>query len=501
MDLDLLLKELNLLPDKECPTGLAVEAVSDSSRDCGPETLFVAIAGTKVDGHSFLADAAGRGCRVALVSRKDLRAPKGMTLVPVANTRRALALIAQRLAGDPSRELLVLGVTGTKGKTTVTYLLESILRAAGLKTGVLGTVNYRWNEHIEVASAPQTTPSPMELARYLAAMKRDGVQAVAMEVSSHAIDQYRIDGISFKAAGLTNLTRDHLDYHETVEQYCQAKERLFTEVLSPQAVAVLNLDDSAGRRFALSTCAAQILGLSLHRFEARLRVKAIQFFRAGMRIDAIYDGHSLRLETPMHGLFNVQNCLVAAGLALAAGLPEEAIRKGLAATQGAPGRFEFINAGQQFPIIIDYAHTPDSLTQLLLNARGLTRRRLIVVFGCGGDRDAGKRPLMGNAAARVADVAIVTNDNPRTEEPQAIAQAIVEGIEAGRGPDLRWHVQLDRREAIKEAIEMASAEDTIVIAGKGHENYQILGATKIHFDDKEEAIAALVRAGAAPGAK
>jgi len=470
-----------------------IRAVTDNSKACNAETLFVAIRGQKADGHDFLAEAAERGARVALVSQSDAPAPPGLRLLTVANTRRALALAAQCLAGDPTREMLVLAVTGTNGKTTVTYLLEAIFRAAGLKPGVIGTISYRWDGHDE--PAPQTTPSPLELADRLARMKADGVGAVAIEVSSHAIDQCRADGIHFRAAALTNLTQDHLDYHATMDAYGRAKERLFSEMLAdcPGAVAVLNLDDAAGRRFVQTNRAARTMGYSLYHPEAELLVQSIFFHAGGMRLDAAYQGRPLAIESPMHGLFNAVNCLTAAGLALAAELPLEAIQAGCAAMPGAPGRFEFIQAGQSFPVIVDYAHTPDSLTQALLYARGFARRHLIAVIGCGGDRDPGKRPLMGRAAARLADEVIVTNDNPRTEEPTAIAEAIVEGIKQGAGAGLQWHVQLDRREAIRQAIARATADDAVIIAGKGHEDYQILGTTKHHFDDREEARAAAAR--------
>lgn len=473
--------------------GLAITAVTDRAQDCNPETLFVAIAGVKADGHAFLGQAAERGARAALVSRRDVTAPRGMSLVYVPNTRHALAVIAQHLAGNPSRAMQVVGVTGTKGKTTVSYLLESIFEKAGLVSGVLGTVNYRWGGRVAVEVAPQTTPSPMDLARYLAQMKAEGVRAVAMEVSSHAIDQCRTDGIQFQAAALTNLTRDHLDYHQTIEQYVQAKERLFTEVLpaNPSGVAVLNLDDPCGRRFLTAGKASRALGFSLFRDEAELRVDMIRFLTAGLKIHAVWQERPLVLTSPMHGFFNVQNCLTATGLALAIGIPVEAIQAGLAATHGAPGRFEPVLAGQSFPIIVDYAHTPDSLLQVLLTARGLAQRRLIVVFGAGGDRDPGKRPLMGQAAARLADEVIITNDNPRTEAPGPIAEAIAEGVRQCAPSSLRWQIDLDRHAAIRRAIAQARPGDAVVIAGKGHENYQILGTEKIHFDDREEARAAV----------
>ncbi len=488
-----LLADLNLMTSGSMPAGLAVGAVTDDSRRCGPGVLFVAIEGNKQDGHQFLADAAARGSKAALVSRVDgLTPPEGMSLLAVGNTRRALALIAQRLAGDPSHRMTVVGVTGTNGKTTVAYMMEAIFMAAGLEPGVLSTVNMRWGGKVETAD--QTTPSPTVIADRLARMERDGVRAVAMEVSSHALDQHRCDGIQFAAGAFTNLTQDHLDYHGDMRAYRRTKERFFTEVLpaTPAAAAVLNMDDPAGRDFSRSSLSARKIGYSLSHAGADLSVERLRCrVSGGMSIYAHYKGAPLCIETPLVGLFNAVNCLTAAGLALAVGIEPEAIASGLAGFKGAPGRFELVQAGQKFPIIVDYAHTPDSLLQVLLNARGLARRNLIVVFGCGGDRDPGKRPLMGQSAARLANRIIVTNDNPRSEEPGLIAEAIIEGIKGTSHAGLRWEVLLDRREAIREAIAMARPGDVVVIAGKGHEDYQLVAGEKHHFDDREEARAAV----------
>jgi UDP-N-acetylmuramoyl-L-alanyl-D-glutamate--2,6-diaminopimelate ligase len=476
------------------PSGVEVERVTDDSRRAAPGGLFVAIEGTTMDGHAYLAQAAQGGAAAALVTQNLNELPVdcgSMRLIRVAEARRALALIAQRLAGDPSHAMTVVGVTGTKGKTSVAYLMEAIFEAAGMITGVMGTVSYRWAGHVELEPAPQTTPSPTDLADYLRRMREAGVRAVAMEVSSHAIEQRRADGIRFAACAMTNLTHEHLDYHHTMEDYARAKERLFTELLpeNPDGVAVLNLDDEVSRRFVTTTRARHVLGFSMSRGNAHVCLKSLRQDADGMTLEVAALGQTLDLRTPMLGTFNAANCLAALALGLAVGIDPKAIAAGIAKMPGAPGRFEFVRAGQPFGVIVDYAHAPDPLEKLLENARALTPApgRLIVVFGAGGDRDNSKRPMMGEAAARLADVTILTDDNPRTEDREKIAAMVAEGIRAGLRAGHQWHQELDRRRAIEEAIKMAKEGDTVVIAGKGHENYQIVGKEKHHFDDREVA--------------
>ncbi|MCE5230729.1 UDP-N-acetylmuramoyl-L-alanyl-D-glutamate--2,6-diaminopimelate ligase [bacterium] len=494
ISLKAVLAEANLRVNPSVPADLMVGSVSEDSRRCGPGVLFVAIDGTHADGNQFLADAAGRGAPAALVGRRDPNLPLAIPCFQVDNPRRALALVAHKLAGEPSRKMTVVGITGTNGKTTVAYMMEAIFKAAGIEPGVLTTVNMRWKGKIEVAS--QTTPSPTVIADRMARMERDGVRGVAMEVSSHALDQHRADGIRFAAGALTNFTQDHLDYHHDMGLYKKAKERFFTEVLpsNPDAVAVLNLDDPAGRDFERSTLCKRKLSYSMTHRRADLCVESLRCkTRGGMLIKIAHHGSTIEIDTPLTGIFNAVNCLTAAALSLAVGIDPDAIRRGLAVMKGAPGRFERVEAGQPFPIIVDYAHTPDSLEQLLLNARGLARKRLIAVFGCGGDRDPLKRPLMGMAAARLAHQVIITNDNPRTEAPETIAKAVADGVKAAATHDLKWEILLDRRAAIRRAIAMAEKGDVVVIAGKGHEDYQIVGAKKTHFDDRETAREAVLK--------
>jgi UDP-N-acetylmuramyl-tripeptide synthetase len=487
--LDALLADLDIRPQTGEANGIDVRTVTDDSRRCAPGTLFVAVEGTQADGHAFLAQAAEKGAAAALVAR-ETPPPNGMPLIHVGDTRRALARIAQRLAGDPSHAMTVVGVTGTNGKTTVAYLMEAIFEAAGMTSGVMGTINVRWAGHVERESS-QTTPSPTDLADYLRRMREAGVKGVAMEVSSHAIEQRRADGIRFAAAALTNLTQDHLDYHRTMAAYAAAKERLFTDLLAenPESVAVLNVDDATGRAFVKSTRARRVLTTSADpaRGNAHVRARRVEQDANGTTLELAAMGRKLTLRTPMIGTFNVANCLTATGLALAVGIGDDAIAAGLATMKGAPGRFEPLRCGQPFTVLVDYAHTPDSLEKLLVNARGITLGRLIVVFGCGGDRDNTKRRPMGRFAAALGDEIIVTNDNPRTEDPERIYGMIEQGVREGLRGNKPWHKQLDRRKAIEQAIALAREGDTVVIAGKGHEDYQILGKEKIHFDDREVA--------------
>lgn len=476
------------------PPGLALQDISEVSTECGPGTAFVAIQGHAADGHEYLGDAASRGAEVAFVMRRPAESPAGMTLIQVEDTRRALGPLAHAVHGDPSRRMKVAGVTGTNGKTTTVYLLEAIYRACGLRPGLLSTIVARWPE--QELPAGETTPSAARIARTMGAMARDGVQAVAMEVSSHGIAQHRLDGTRFASLALTNVTQDHLDYHKTMEAYEAVKMSIFESMPShsPDGTAVVNLDDATGLKLAAKLDQESCLTYGIRSESADLLAESIYFHEKGMRLDLNFRGEKLVIETPMRGYFNAVNTLTATGLALGMGLDPEGIAKGCASFHGAPGRFEIIPAPKGIPVIVDYAHTPDALRQLLLNARGLAARRLIAVFGCGGDRDRGKRPQMGEAAAQLADEVIVTNDNPRTEDPEAIARDIVEGLKNLGGLDAHHRQILDRRAAIETAIHLAEEGDVVVIAGKGHEDYQIVGKVKHHFDDREaarEVIAAL----------
>ena len=469
-----------------------VRAVTSDSREVKPGTLFAAVAGTRVDGHAFAAEAARAGAVAVLAERPVDCAPATLLLVP--SSRRALAVAAANLLGRPAERLALCGVTGTKGKTTVTYLVEACADAAGVPCGVVGTVTWRVPGRSRPAS--HTTPDAVQVQSLLREMADAGARLAVLEVSSHALDQERVAGLRFRAAGFTNLGRDHLDYHPDEASYFAAKRRLFTELLAPDGVAVVNVADAHGARLADALRAA---GRTVWRSGVPGAEVAARVLHAGI------DGTHAVLETPrgeivvrspLVGAHNVENLCVAAGLALASGIDPAAVAAGLSASRGAPGRLERID-GRGVAAFVDYAHTPDSLAAACAAIRALSPRRLVVLFGCGGDRDRGKRPLMGRAAGAAADLVVVTSDNPRTEDPDAILAEIVPGLVASGLPRLSpagtrdgargFAVVADRREAIALALAAARPGDAVLIAGKGHEDYQIVGAQRRHLDDREEA--------------
>lgn len=480
-----ILTDRGLKPKGKVAKGLKVDHVTDVSSRCRKGSMFVAIKGFKADGHEYLEDAASRGCKIALVSEEDITAPKGMSLIHVEDTRRALGPLAHEVAGAPTRAMDVVGVTGTNGKTTTVYLMEAILRAAGRSPGMIGTIVNRWADY--EAPSDETTPSAAQLAEKFAQMRSAGADSAAIEVSSHAIDQRRADGIFFRAVGLTNVTQDHLDYHNTMEDYAATKMQLFEQMReeNPEAVAVINLDDPTGQKIARLADPEYRLTYAIRAAGADLQAETILFHDEGMRLNISFKGRKFAINSPMPCYYNASNLLTATGLSLALGLEPEVINEGCQGFRGAPGRFEMIDAQPGVKVIVDYAHTPDAFAQVLLNARGFARKRLIVVFGCGGDRDKGKRPKMGKTAGELAHEIILTNDNPRTEEPKRIIDDIIAGIGNGEKPKRPHRVILDRQAAIRVALENACEGDAVVIAGKGHEDYQIIGAEKSHFDDRE----------------
>jgi len=473
-----------------------VTSVTADSRAVRPGSLFVAVPGSRADGHDFAAAAARAGAVAVMAERPVECAPALRLLVP--SSRRALALAAANLLGRPGEKLVLCGVTGTKGKTTVTWLVEACADAAGVPVGLIGTVTCRVPGRSRPASL--TTPDATEVQALLAEMVVAGARLGVMEVSSHALDQERVAGLSFRAAGFTNLGRDHLDYHPDLESYFQAKRRLFDQ-LAPGGTAVVNAGDPFGARLAAALAGAR---RTTWRFglpgAGELRAREARLGIAG--IDAVLETPlgELPVRSPLVGAHNLENLLCAAGLALAVELPPDAVARGLSASAGAPGRLERIE-GRGVAAFIDYAHTPDSLVAACAALRALSPRRLLVVFGCGGDRDRGKRPLMGRAAGEAADLVVVTSDNPRTEDPRAIIDAILPGVEAAGLPRLsaasaragaRGCLAVpDRREAIALAVAAARSGDAVLVAGKGHEDYQIVGTERLHLDDREEARRAL----------
>ena len=407
----------------------------------------------------------------------EFRMPQDVPVLTVEDTREALVVLLNLFLGNPPEKIFA--VTGTNGKTTTTHILWHIFAAAGEKAGIVGTLGYILEDGSR-HKLPVTTPGAESLWEILTSMRRRGITAVAMEASSHGIDQKRVWGLPFRAAIFTNLTQDHLDYHGTMEEYLEAKARLF-EWLSPDAVAVVNMDDPAAEKI-IARNRGKLLTYSLSSREADVFARPIRMDFDGSEIELETPWGTFHLRTHLPGRFNVYNVAGAATAALATGYSPESVAQALDNFRGAMGRFQRIMLGQPFEVIIDYAHTPDALKNLIQTARELTPGRVIVVFGAGGDRDPKKRPIMGEIATTLADFAVITSDNPRTEDPEKIIDMIIAGV---RGDNF---VRIaDRRAAIFEAVSMAQPGDTVLVAGKGHEDYQILRDRVIHFDDAEVA--------------
>jgi UDP-N-acetylmuramoyl-L-alanyl-D-glutamate--2,6-diaminopimelate ligase len=446
----------------------AVRDVTYRSGDVRPGSLFFCVPGDHVDGHDF-AEEAARGGAAAVVVERWLPAASTQVLVPTV--RSAMGPMASAFFGNPSRLFPVIGVTGTNGKTTITYILESIFAAAGLVPGVVGTTGVRIaSRHIPF---DRTTPEAPDLQRLFAQMVARDVGGAVMEVSSHGLHQHRVDGTRYACAVFTNLTQDHLDYHGTLDDYFEAKAMLFTPELSDRAA--LNADSPHGRALAdRVTIPALTFAIDS---DADIRATDVDVTAAGVSFRV----NGEEIHSRLRGHFNVSNCLAALTAAQQIGIDDDPIVRGIADLPGVPGRLEPVEGGQPFTVLVDYAHTPDSLENVLAAARSLTAGRLIVVFGCGGDRDRGKRPLMGEAATRLADVTVVTSDNPRSEDPLAIIAEIEPGAKRGGHP---YTVEPDRRAAIRAALGEAQPGDVVVIAGKGHESGQQFADRTVPFDDR-----------------
>jgi UDP-N-acetylmuramoyl-L-alanyl-D-glutamate--2,6-diaminopimelate ligase len=467
----------------------AVSAVTYDSRRATNGSVFVALRGLKADGAEFATQAIARGAAIIVAETPP---PQGVTAgwMVVSDARLALALLADEFYEHPSRRMPVIGVTGTNGKTTTSYLLSSILDAAGLKAGLLGTVTYRLGA--EEREASRTTPEAPDVQHLLAEMIRQGCKSAVMEVSSHALALKRVDAMRFTAGVFTNLTRDHLDFHEDMETYFQAKRRLF-ELLPADAPGIINLDDPRGA--SLLDINKKTMTFAIGRV-ADVTPGPLEFTLSGLTFDIRTPRGTVAVQSRLVGRPNVSNILAAAATAVALDLPLDAIAQGVHALPGVPGRFEVVSApDDEVTVVVDYAHTDDALRNLLETARPMAPKRLVTVFGCGGDRDKTKRPLMGMVAARLSDVVVITSDNPRSEEPNRIIDEIKRGIPAGgqtgRAPDVQSIV--DRRDAIARAVEQAGAGDVVLIAGKGHEKYQQIGDRVLPFDDGEIARSALER--------
>lgn len=480
MTIEMLIRGLGF----SCPTELAkveINELSYDSKAVGPGKLFVAIPGFKADGARFAQEALVKGA-AGVVSEKPLFLDDPR-IITCPNARRALAILADRLYGHPSGKLKIVGITGTNGKTTTTYLIRSILNQAGERAGLIGTIRYLIGEEGYVA--PNTTPESLDLQRLLSQMVEEKVSTVVMEVSSHGLALERVTGCEFKVAVFTNLTQDHLDFHPTMEDYLLAKLRLF-EMLEEGNVAVVNADDPVAERVIQTASKAGIITYGLSG-RAKVRAKGIVLSQKGTEFVVTWEGGQIPVKSKLPGKHNVYNALAAFSAGLALGFSNGLLVKGLESLEGVSGRFELVDEGQPFTVIVDYAHTPDALERLLSAAREITRGRVLCVFGCGGDRDRKKRPTMGRIATTMAGYTIITSDNPRTEDPEVI----VKEIKGGVVPGSQYEIVVDRKAAIQRGMDLLREGDSMVIAGKGHEDYQILGTAKVHFDDREIAREAL----------
>lgn len=455
---------------------ITVEGITCDSRQVEPGFLFVAIEGFKTDGHRFIEDAVSRGAS-ALVVQKQVPVPREIPWVQIPDTRRGLALMAARFYGFPCHKMQVIGVTGTNGKTTTTHMIKAVLDEAGKKTGLIGTIHNMVGERI--LPVTHTTPESVDLEKLLAQMVEEQVETAVMEVSSHALALSRVEGCRFDVAVFTNITQDHLDFHRDMEDYLAAKMKLFTGA----GVSVINADDPHSPR-VVEGSTGKIITYGIEK-NADVMARDIRVTPGGVSFMAVGSRGAVRVNLQLTGLFNVYNSLAAFAVGVEEGLKPADIKRALEKVKGVPGRFELVNKGQQFAVIVDYAHTPDGLQNILSTAREFTRGRLITVFGCGGDRDRTKRPLMGEIGVSMSDMAVITSDNPRTEDPEKIIEDILAGVEEVK--HARYTVIQDRRSAIACAIKSARPGDVVVIAGKGHETYQEINGERYHFDDREEA--------------
>jgi UDP-N-acetylmuramoyl-L-alanyl-D-glutamate--2,6-diaminopimelate ligase len=465
---------------------LLIRSVANDSRKVQAAALFVAIHGNATDGNLFARDAANRGA-AAILSEDPTPAewPSAIPWIQVGDGRKALALAAANFYGQPAKALKLIGVTGTNGKTTTTSLIDSILRASGAKTGLFGTIAY--HTPLGERPAPNTTPESLDLQQFFAEIRDAGGTHATMEASSHALAMDRLWGCHFAVAVFTNLTRDHIDYHKTFENYFAAKRRLFEDTgAGAPDMSVINTDDEWGKK--LATVPKKVLTYGLQN-GANLKARKFQLTFTGLNFTAQTPNGPIQVESPLVGRINVYNILAAIGAGLGLGLSNDVIESGIRNLRAVAGRFQSIDFGQPFLVVVDYAHTDDALENLIRTARELnTKGRIITVFGCGGSRDRTKRPIMGEISGRLSDLSVLTSDNPRQEDPLKIISDIVVGAQKSGG---KYMIEPDRAKAITLAIEEARPGDIILLAGKGHEDYQIFADHTIHFDDREQAARAL----------
>lgn len=477
MRLKRLIKSLGNLCIHSDLSDFEVKGISCNSKTVKEDSIFVAVCGTHADGHRFIEEAMDRGAKAVIVQSPQAIisvGPRKANFITASDTRKVLAKLAAEFYGNPSRGMKVVGITGTNGKTTISYLIEAILKETGFNPAVIGTVNYRFKD--KIIPAKNTTPGPIELQSMLSDMLKEKVNYVIMEVSSHALDQDRTDGINFGSAIFTNLTQDHLDYHGTLENYFQTKAKLFKNIDS-DSFAVINQDDAYGSRlkrltsaqivtYAIDNCADVIAG------DIKFDVSHTEFLLSCQK-------KKTNFKTPLIGRYNVYNILAAVTFALREGLGLSVIRTVIEKFCFIPGRLERIDFKGDFWVFVDYAHTEDALSCVIRTLRQLSKNRVIVVFGCGGERDRTKRPKMGYVVSELADYAIITSDNPRSEDPLEIIEDIKKGMRKNN-----FCVIADRREAISKSLSMAKSGDIVLVAGKGHENYQILKDRVVDFDDR-----------------
>ena len=466
--------------------------ISYHSHEVKKGDLFVAIRGVKHDGHHFIEETITSGARAIIVEQmlpQPLNVP--VPVVWVMDTHKALAQISAEFFSHPSRKITLVGVTGTNGKTTTSYVIESIFKAARRDVGVIGTINYRIRG--KERPAPTTTPQSYDLQRLLHEMITDGVKNVVMEVSSHALDQERVRGCHFDVGVFTNISPEHLDYHEDMNRYFAAKKRFFHEILiesEKNPWAIINVDDPLLKDFQKGLPPLRGMTYGLEQGEVRTSNREVSL--EGMRATLTTPAGTVKIHTPLVGEYNLYNIMAATAVGISLGITPEIITQGIEDLSQVPGRMERVGAGNPW-ILVDYAHTPDALEKTLKEIKRLARGKVLVVFGCGGDRDKSKRAPMGKIGAQWSDLAIITSDNPRTEEPRKIIEEIEKG--AREISPHRYCIIPDRREAIKEAIALAGSQDTVLITGKGHEDYQIIGEERFPFDDREEAHKALAQRG------
>ena len=482
------LKEQLVLAHLHGDGDINIKGIHTDSRQVSPGDLFICLRGFTVDGHNFASRAVAQGA-VAIVAEERLDVDAPQLIVP--DTRRAMAVLSSYFFGNPTERIKLIGVTGTNGKTTTTHLIHHILTAWGKKAGLIGTIHMRLGER--TVDMKNTTPEAVDLQRYFHEMEAAGADYAVMEVSSHALDMGRVRGCRYRTAIFTNLTQDHLDYHGTMERYREAKGLLFSQLgngYSPDkpVYAVLNADDNASEYFAKRT-AAQVITYGIDQ-RADVRAKNIIINGRETSFDVETFCGNIRLTLQLVGKFSVYNALAAITCCLLEGVPLGIIKSGLEGIAGVDGRFERVDAGQRFTVLVDYAHTPDSLENVLKTITEFAQGRVFCVVGCGGDRDRAKRPLMAQIAVKYSDVTVLTSDNPRSEEPESILNDMVTGLK--NVDPARYTVIADRREAIGFAIQQAASDDVVLIAGKGHETYQEIKGTRYDFDDRKVAHDALI---------